>query len=840
MKMLNNASTAKAYGDIESNVVSIDAKNLGLITQMLSTNLYSNPIESFIRETVSNAWDSHVEAGVDEPITIQFYTDSNYSLCCKIEDYGVGLSPERFYNIYRNIGSSTKRDDNTQIGGFGIGRFSALSCSDVVNIDSSYKGIMYKYLMYKDGNNIKIDKLAEVKIDSVHKNGLAVTVRFNKDTDYDDILLSLKKIQYFPKVYLDVIPMKFNTYGVDYYNTSRTMEKLIEFQKEFNSLKIYNFTTFKTSTISMSAYHSDSVNLLLGNVLYSVDYNRIRIDTVSNKRVCDLNSISTNIAIKFNIGELEVTPNRESILYSQKNIDLINNRVNKVYKEIDDMIISNSSDCTDLFDYYERSKSQKSSYKLVNNVDSPILIDFSLNIDNVTYKGKKYTDYLFKMIKEVLDINSAELHYTVSSNSIYHILIPYVVCNGRITKLTITQMNNYIPDDRKLYMVASSMIYPNKKTFLIKDLRVKEICKRYVRELSEDGSDGSIYLLLCKSKMYLTKIIITHLKDPLGNAYDLHKDLVKVILDYVNEISQKIPELSVDNLPKDFLDKVDREKQQTVQTTGTTSKAVNWSTEINIGVFRNAERITTGNMEPPLVVTNIRYKLDEFKTIFKDKFVVYGSKDDIYLKDIAYIFSTYQNTNLHYDEGTKDRVIQIAETKKSLLKNLKNFMDINDFIKGNRFLQRVATANKIAQMFPYLIQISKYNNLNKISEVLKDTIVQVADYITSNDFKNNSYYHMNIVTTQDFVKDLVTIYEKNNAFDPVIMAYVKAHKNELEYTNFLYLLNGNTMSIEDKLICFFADDILKKKLFMPNSQTIRDVRNYTIYKDIYLTNNICI
>ena len=835
MKILNNASTAKAYGDIESNVVSIDTKNLGLITQMLSTNLYSNPIESFIRETVSNAWDSHVEAGVDEPITIQFYTDSNYSLCCKIEDYGVGLSPERFYNIYRNIGSSTKRDDNTQIGGFGIGRFSALSCSDVVNIDSSYKGIMYKYLMYKDGNNIKIDKLAEVKIDGVHKNGLAVTVRFNKDTDYDDILLSLKKIQYFPKVYLDVIPMKFNTYRDGYYKTSRTMEKLIEFQKEFNSLKIYNFNTFKTSTIKMSTYHSDSVNLLLGNVLYSVDYNRIRINTVFNKRVCDLNSISTNIAIKFNIGELEVTPNRESILYSQKNIDLINNRVNKVYKEIDDMIINSSSDCTDLFDYYERSKSQKSSYKLVNNVDSPILIDFSLSIDNVTYKGKKYTDYLFKMIKEVLNIDSAELHSTIGSGSIYHILIPYVVCNGRITKLTTAQMNNYIPDDRKLYMVASSMIYPNKKTFLIKDLRVNEICKRYIRELSEDY----IYLLLCKSKMYLTKIIIAHLKDYLGDTYDLHKDLVKVILDYVNEISQKIPELSVDNLPKDFLDKVDREKQQTVQTTGTTSKAVNWSTEINIGIFRNAERIT-GDMKPPLVVTNIRYKLDEFKTIFKNKFVVYGSKDDIYLKDIAYIFSTYQNTNLqHYGQRTKYRVIQIAETKKSLLKNLKNFMDINDFIKGNRFLQRLATANKLAQMFPHLIQISKYNNLNKISEALRDAVTQVADYITSNDFENNSYYHMYTVTTHNFVKDLVTIYEKNNAFDPVIMAYVKAHKNELEYTNFLYLLNSNTMSIEDKLICFFADDILKKKLFMPNPQTIRDVRNYTIYKDIFLANNIC-
>lgn len=114
MILNRNESEVSVLGDVQKYKVSIDEKNLNHIVTILSSNLYSHPMQSFLRETVANAVDSHLEANVNEPIIITI-TDNDLA----IRDFGTGISPERFQDIYINIGSSTKRSTNDYIGSFG-------------------------------------------------------------------------------------------------------------------------------------------------------------------------------------------------------------------------------------------------------------------------------------------------------------------------------------------------------------------------------------------------------------------------------------------------------------------------------------------------------------------------------------------------------------------------------------------------------------------------------------------------------------------------------------------------------------------------------------------------
>lgn len=281
-------SQIELIGDIKEFKTGIDPKNLELITTLLSSNLYSAPERSFIREIVSNAWDSHVEAGTtDVPVLIKIGNDF-----ITIRDFGTGMSEERFRDVYCNIGSSTKRGSNDYIGGFGIGKFSSLAVSDTVSIISYYNGKAYHYMMVKDGNNIT-NNLITV-LDTEEKNGVEITV--NNLKNMDKYYEALDYIVFFPNIFVDSVKKSY-----------------------INDVKIKRFDKFSCATTTAH------FKILLGNVLYPLDKHIFESYSDEYKFITQIGG--TGIVINFNIGELEVTPNRENIIYSEDTINLIKKRV---------------------------------------------------------------------------------------------------------------------------------------------------------------------------------------------------------------------------------------------------------------------------------------------------------------------------------------------------------------------------------------------------------------------------------------------------------------------------------------------------------------------------------
>jgi len=105
----------------------------GIMVKALTSRLYSNPIASIVRELASNALDACPTQPMEIHIPTQF--DSNFW----VRDHGPGLSRSQMIEVFTRFGESTKRSDNSQIGGFGLGAKSPFAIVNSYTIRSCHR-----------------------------------------------------------------------------------------------------------------------------------------------------------------------------------------------------------------------------------------------------------------------------------------------------------------------------------------------------------------------------------------------------------------------------------------------------------------------------------------------------------------------------------------------------------------------------------------------------------------------------------------------------------------------------------------------------------------------------
>jgi hypothetical protein len=127
--------------------MSIDESATAHIMDVL-TKLYANPLLAVIREYSTNAWDSHKQAGVDEPIAVTL--PSALAPTLTIRDHGIGLDADDIENIYSRYGTSTKRDSNEAVGMLGLGCKSALSYTSQFTLEGRKDGTKVAVLISRD------------------------------------------------------------------------------------------------------------------------------------------------------------------------------------------------------------------------------------------------------------------------------------------------------------------------------------------------------------------------------------------------------------------------------------------------------------------------------------------------------------------------------------------------------------------------------------------------------------------------------------------------------------------------------------------------------------------
>lgn len=276
----------------EAKVSSINSSNSAKLFRILS-GLYSDIRSSIIREYVSNALDSTVKVGTNEPILVDIQEDK-----LTIQDFGTGLSEEEMFEIYINFLTSTKENDNSAIGCMGLGSKCALNYQDSFSIISTKDGLTTHYLYFKNENGLpELNKL--IQVETTEANGVKIVIDI-KPCDSNYFYEAVRKqLFFFPNVYLT----GYKPYDND----------------GFNNRDYTDYGDFYMSK------ESRNLNVTMGGVIYEINSNLLKPNTLRYFQ---------GMSIKFDIGEITPTPSRESIDYTSSNIKKINDKISLIEKKL--------------------------------------------------------------------------------------------------------------------------------------------------------------------------------------------------------------------------------------------------------------------------------------------------------------------------------------------------------------------------------------------------------------------------------------------------------------------------------------------------------------------------
>ena len=116
-----------ASTDVSKMSVNVD----NLTYSLMIDGIYTNKLDSVIRELSTNARDSHISAGNEDPFLISIkFNETSKDVILSIKDYGLGLSRTDAETYLCNLNSSSKRESNEAVGCFGIGSKSPFSLVD--------------------------------------------------------------------------------------------------------------------------------------------------------------------------------------------------------------------------------------------------------------------------------------------------------------------------------------------------------------------------------------------------------------------------------------------------------------------------------------------------------------------------------------------------------------------------------------------------------------------------------------------------------------------------------------------------------------------------------------
>lgn len=335
----------------------------------LIAGIYQSPVRSVLAECSQNGYDSHIAAKNKNPIEVKLPT--SFDPVFEVRDYGVGMEHKFILGKYLEVFHSTKDNSNNFDGSMGLGRLSGLALSNEYTL-SCYTG-------------------KTVNLYSININHGCPEAHFIRTQDSDE-----------PRGVRITIPVP-NQYIRQFHEEARSVFKFYPIQPKIKDDVVilekpeYEqcYKNAKDEIVWGVLKGQSAPTAVMGLYTYNID--------PSNFSDCDdeaiRNIVRLPVLLNFQIGELDVSANRQSLSYTKKTKDAIINRLKVVKKSFKHKIDKEFGSITS---YFEGCKKLR---KLQSDPASNKICNILGINNNYKINGRQIRNHFYFDINEKRDFN---------------------------------------------------------------------------------------------------------------------------------------------------------------------------------------------------------------------------------------------------------------------------------------------------------------------------------------------------------------------------------------------------------------------------------------------------
>lgn len=404
MKTIVSNNTVVNSPNLTSSQYGIKQKNLAKIINIVENDIYSDKILAVIREYSCNAYDANVFVGKkNTPITISL--PSRLVNEFKVRDNGPGLTEVEINEVYTSYGETTKDTSDEFIGTLGIGSKSGFAYGDNYVVTSWNNGTKTVYNAVKGATERQMVKLYSEP--SSEPSGIEVSIPVKAGDEHQ---FKNKSLNFFKNWQVQPQIMGVTAEEINKHKDSVLLNGNDWYIRAAGDEDPTGYTQRDATGVAV-----------MGNIAYPIDWKNIfsKIDAAIAHKDPQNQSlhlmlkikqfrnfiVNNNFVVRFGIGDLMMSPSRESLQYTDHTFNSVVVRLAEICGESEDVVINKINSATTLWDYkcnintifgfttsYHRYSN--SGYGGINNIDQIYkMVSPKLNFNGVNVIGGDYSNF---------------------------------------------------------------------------------------------------------------------------------------------------------------------------------------------------------------------------------------------------------------------------------------------------------------------------------------------------------------------------------------------------------------------------------------------------------------